>query len=519
MRELAVAVDLPRSTTHRLLLRLRKGGFLEYDEDQRKYRIGFEFMRLASAVYLRHGPREAALPIMRELVERCGESVWLALYGSDRHRVAYVAEQESAHTLRYRAPIGREESLVESACGLAVLAALPDAEQKAARAAAQSRSPPDLEDHLAAICARGYAVVRTREVESAVTIAAAIRDARDRPVGSIAMVVPMHRFDTARESLLGDRVLEAARRVSYRLGAKLLGGASAGSWRDASVLISELLRREAPRLEITPTSGGGLQNLADLDRGLGSIALTTATSLSDAVRGCGSFKRRHKRLRVLMNLSELHLHVITQPGVHLKRVADLARLRVSPGEQSFSSAQAFDDLLRAAGAATKRAGRERGSVHYLDYPEAIRLFEERRLDALVWLVGMPNPIVQGLAAKTSSALAPLPEATLRRMRESNPGYRQGTIQAASYPRWLSRDVPALVVSTVLVTTDDCADERAREIVRTVYESRSELSLMSSVYRRIDAEFALDQTTAPVHPAALSYFRGIALAAQSEGGRD
>lgn len=507
VRELAVAVGQPRSSIHRLLTRLRASGYLEYDAEERKYRVGFEFMRLASAVYVRHGPKEAALPILRELTERCGESSWLALHGTGPHRIAYVAEQASRHALRHPAPIGREETLFDGACGLAVLAALPEAEQRAARLAAKVRLPADIGDQLAEVRARGFAVVRTREVEAAVSIAAVIRDARDRPVGSIAIVVPTHRFDAAREADLGALVVGAAQRVSSRLGAKLLGGASAGSWRDAASVIGELLGREVPRLEITAAPGGGAQNLEDLDRGLGSIALTTASSLADAVHGRGPFQRRHGRLRVLMNLSELHLHVIMRPGVRLKDTADLARLRVSPGEQGFSSTQALDDLLGAARPAA-RAARNRGRVFYLDYPEGARQFESGELDALVWLVGMPNPIVQGMEAHAPSRLAAIPDRTLQRMLEANAGYRRGIIPANLYPRWLSRDLPTLVVSTLLVCRADLADDAAREIVRAVYESREELTRMSSVYRRISPEFAFANTVAPAHPGALRYFESV-----------
>jgi DNA-binding IclR family transcriptional regulator len=213
VRELATAVGQPRSTVHRLLSRLRESGFVEYDEDLQKYRVGFEFFRLASALYSQHGPRDAALPIMRELVERCGESVWLAAFGEEQFHIAYVAEQESQHTLRHRAPIGRTASLVDGACGLAIMAALPEREALAARRTVLRPIPADLDVRLEQVRARGFAVERRAESDDAVLVAAAVCDARERPVGSIAIVLPAHRFLPSSEAVLGEMVRQAARRI------------------------------------------------------------------------------------------------------------------------------------------------------------------------------------------------------------------------------------------------------------------------------------------------------------------
>src|SRR5690606_35687864 len=107
VRELAVAMGLPTTTVHRLLSHLRMEGFVQYDAQEKKYSVGFEFSRLAAAVNQRDSFRQAALPVMRELTNQTGESVWLALYDAGQHRVAYIAETESTQTSRYLAPLGQ----------------------------------------------------------------------------------------------------------------------------------------------------------------------------------------------------------------------------------------------------------------------------------------------------------------------------------------------------------------------------------------------------------------------------
>ena len=162
--------------------------------------------------------------------------------------------------------------------------------------------------------------------------------------------------------------------------------------------------------------------------------------------------------------------------------------------------------------------RAKGAVIYLDYPEAVRQFEAGDIDALVWLVGMPNATVQRLSASTPSVLVQIPDPILERMIESNPGYRPATIPGTSYPGWASEERRTVAVSTSLITTAACPSAHAFEIVRTVYENRRELSMMSPLYQRLDAGFAMEEARAPIHPGALEYFNGHVAKTRTLSGR-
>jgi TRAP transporter TAXI family solute receptor len=347
--------------------------------------------------------------------------------------------------------------------------------------------------------------VQAPEVESAVTIAAAITDARHRPIASLCAVVPLHRYDPARERWLGTQVRDAALRVSYLMGARLLGGASVGSWHDAIAVIAELLRRREPGLIVTPALGRGRRNLEDLAAGLGAYGLATAASLHDAYRGHPPYDRPLTNLRAVMNLSPLHLHIMLRPGLEVRSVADLYGLRVSPGEQDSSGGDAFSDLMRLGNERTKRR-RRRGALVHLDYPEARRQFLAGNLDALVWLTALRNPVVRELETNLEARLTGIDDALLGRMVAANPGYRRGVIPGATYPRLMGADVTTLMVPTVLVCSADRPADEVHEVTRTVFEHRAELALIASVYRRLDASFALDGLTAPLHPGAQRYWQ-------------
>ena len=508
VRELAVAMGLPPTTVHRLLSHLRMEGFVQYDALEKKYSVGFEFSRMAAAVNQRDGFRQAALPVMRELTNQTGESVWLALYDPDQHRVAYIAESESTQTSRYLAPLGQTRALADTACGLAILASLAPQAGEACLSGLTGNARAQADAAVTSARRKGYAMLRANEVGAAIMVAAAVLGRSGEPLGSIGIVVPTHRFGVGLEEHLGLIACAGAARLSSRLGARLLGGSSAGTWNDAIGLISELLRRQAPALTITAGPGGGGRNLERISSGEGVYALTTASSLHDARAGRAPFSKPCRNLRSVMHLSEMHLLVMVRKEIHLRELAQLRGLRVSPGEQGYSTRWVYQDLLRVLGNTKPRRRTAAGAELFMDYPEGKRQFEAGRLDALVWLSGLTNPLVEALQSFGSGELHAIDADILNRMLELNPGYRIGKIPQASLPDWLSHDMPTITVPTVLVCRADRPDEEVYRLARSIYENRETLGQLSSVYKRISLGFVIDGLIAPIHPGADRFFREI-----------
>jgi TRAP transporter TAXI family solute receptor len=503
VRELGVSLGLPSSTVHRLLSTLKAEGFLKHGQAEQKYTIGFEFTRLAAAVMQRHGLAQAASTVMRELSERTGESVWLALYDDEDKRIAYISESESVHASRYLAPLGREESLTDSACGIAILAKLPESNRREILEGGSKRLSADSLLSLDSAHHTGYAMLRSAEVGSAMMVAAPINDAQGRPVGGL--VVPLHRFGEGQSKLFGDLVQDAGWRISVRLGARFLGGSSSGTWGDAVGLINQLLKTHMPAISVTPALGGGIRNLEVLGRGMGAYALTTSSSLFDAYHGRGRFVAPVRNLRAIMNMSELILLIVTRGDAGLRSADDLTSLRISPGEQGFSAAQAFDDLMEYL-RARHPSRRKASNAFYLDYPEGKRQFETGAIDALCWLSGLENPLVRDLEMSGKARLHLLEDDAIAHLCQHNPGYHVGVLPKSAFPRWLDADARTLAVHTVLVCTEDRPADEVQDFTRALFSQRETLAQMSSVYRRLDAMFATHGLTVPQHSGAQQFFR-------------
>jgi TRAP transporter TAXI family solute receptor len=495
VREIAAALGQPASSVHRLLRILRREGFLQFEPGKQKYRVGIELFRIAAVLRGRLNLAEIADPVMKDLAAATGESVWLALYEADRGRVAYVAGEASAQRLRLPVPIGRVAELGDDIAGRVVLAFVPETERR-------GRISPRLKAELAETRLRGWAF--ESDQDGAILIAAPVLDAADRPIAALLLAVPRQRFREDALQTLAAKVVGAAERVSQGFGARFLGGASAGSWHDGLEIITGLMRSNVAGLVSTPSLGGGMQNLSELQSGGGAYCMTTAASLDAAYRGRAPFKGKHDKLRSVMSLSQLELHIIARRGVAARGIRDLRGLRISPGLVGFSTAFLFRELLSLAGLSEEAVRRAGGDIVYFDYPEAKRQLEAGHIDATVWLTGVPNMLYAELARAERVRLVGVEPDLIAAVVERSPAYHATEIPAGTYPGQ-DRSVATLAVNTVLATTARRHTNEVRAVCETVFSRREELTGVSSAYRVLDREFATSGLTVPLHDGAARYW--------------
>lgn len=126
---LARELDLPLSTTYKLLGVLRDAGFVSHDPTTRRWGLGPAAHELGSA-YRRQTPlQRAAQGIVTELARHTGACAHLVvLHGQD---VLYVLEERPLGVPPLVTDVGVRLPATVTASGLAILAALPNAQVRA----------------------------------------------------------------------------------------------------------------------------------------------------------------------------------------------------------------------------------------------------------------------------------------------------------------------------------------------------------------------------------------------------
>lgn len=226
VRELAALAGIPPSSAHRTLVHMEQLSLVQKNGDG-QYSLGLEPMRWGQLLSEIFPVRRLALPYLRELVERSGETALLGLYNPQLGQMMYAASVESAQLLKYTIQLQEWRPIYAGASGQAILAFLPEEEQRRLLEDEPLRpltdrtvlSVPDVYAALRVIRRDGVAITRGQSIPGAVGIAAPIFDHRVDVVGDVCVTVPAQRFEAHREDELVAEVTRCARAISQALGA------------------------------------------------------------------------------------------------------------------------------------------------------------------------------------------------------------------------------------------------------------------------------------------------------------
>ncbi len=224
LAELSDAIGVSRSTVYSLLMTLQRARLVQKDPRHKTYRLGIGLFELGSA-YL-HGV--SLIPLFNDvaasLVERCRETVKLAVL--DGREVVYLAKQEGLYSVRLVARIGSRMAAHATAVGKVLLMPLSDdaiaalyAGYEFPRRTAQTVGALDaLLSEVRAARQHGYALDREEANDGVQCVAAPIYDHSSALIAAMSVGVPNDRLDAARMEQLREQVIAHARLVSQRLG-------------------------------------------------------------------------------------------------------------------------------------------------------------------------------------------------------------------------------------------------------------------------------------------------------------
>jgi IclR family acetate operon transcriptional repressor len=230
--ELGETTGYPSGTLHRLLGVLVRRGFARQDPISRRYLVGAQLSRAASAVPSGSGLSGLALPHLKGLAQSTGLAVNLGVLRGDRLVVleSVVASHESGGPVLYTPP-GTLMPPHCTAMGKVQLADLSEPElerwlQRTPRAQHTPQSITDaahLTEHLVDVRRRGYAIDDQEFNVGVRCVAGGVRDASGQVVGAISVTASIHELPWSEVPAVADRVRVAAAALTLELGGHAAG--------------------------------------------------------------------------------------------------------------------------------------------------------------------------------------------------------------------------------------------------------------------------------------------------------
>lgn len=222
--DIARALGINRTRVFRILKTLEMRGYVDYNADTQGYRLGVKFLQIGENVRERLDLRREAETILVELSRKTGDSAHLLILRGNR--AVTIDRRQGENRLQVASPIGQSLPLYVGASPKILLAYLPDEERERIIKGIELERFTDntianlneLREYLTTIRQQGYAVDEEDYEQGVYAIGAPVFDFTGRVIAGITITTPGSRYSTQRKQELINLVVEAAKRLSEKLG-------------------------------------------------------------------------------------------------------------------------------------------------------------------------------------------------------------------------------------------------------------------------------------------------------------
>jgi TRAP transporter TAXI family solute receptor len=198
------------------------------------------------------------------------------------------------------------------------------------------------------------------------------------------------------------------------------------------------------------------------------------------------------------------MQIVTTEGKGIQKVSDLKGRRIATGAPGSNTEVIAIRILEAYGLnPDKDVTRERLSIS-----ESAGALKDRKIDAFLWVGGLPAAAVTDLAATPGIKIKLLDHSdAVAKIREKyGPFYVIGVIPAKTYPGQ-DRDVQICAVWNLVVCNERMKENIAYDIIKALYDHKPELLMSHSDVKYLSLESqAGGGSPIPFHPGVLRYLK-------------
>lgn len=220
LSEVARAVNLPRSTAHRLLSTMEALHYVQFDRDQNRWSVGRQAFRVGAAFAQTRDLGEVGRGMMRSLLREVNHCVNVAV--PETHGICYIDQAARDGARPSVARPGAVLPMHTTASGKVIMAHWSPLEldrflehkelrQRTARTLVDGDR---LRDELALVRERGYAIDDQEHEEGLRCVAALVRGYRGESYAALSVSDRVSSLDRLRMDELGPLLVNAARRLS-----------------------------------------------------------------------------------------------------------------------------------------------------------------------------------------------------------------------------------------------------------------------------------------------------------------
>lgn len=296
------------------------------------------------------------------------------------------------------------------------------------------------------------------------------------------------------------------------------GASPGGLWSLLGAGIDAAVRAEYPGSTITyQTSGGGIANVAILQRDDANMALIHDAELLLAKKGGAPFREPVDNLRVL---SYMYTWAPMQGFVResfaedhgIETFEDIARVKppltVAINRRGNIASSVAEDMFAAIGVTPEDIESWGGRLIYAASDEQMSLIQDRRADMILNSLFVGHSSIMQAANAVDLRLLSVSEETIDEVARQT-GTIPFVIPGGSY-EWAPEDAATVSLGAALVVREDMDDETAYNLTKALFKHYDKLANVHPAMNALTTEIMSSIDVIPFHEGAQRYLKEAGL---------
>jgi TRAP transporter TAXI family solute receptor len=266
--------------------------------------------------------------------------------------------------------------------------------------------------------------------------------------------------------------------------------------------LADLLNKKMGTAASPQSTPASVDNMKLIRDGKADLAFTLSDTAYDAVQGKGAFAPPETKAdaKVLAVLYNNFTHVIVRDDSPIKTIADLKDKRVNTGAAGSGTETIANRTLEAYGLdPQKDIKRERTGV-----ADAAAQLKDNRIDALFWSGGLPTGAITDLTTSVKIRILDQTDGIKKMADKYGPFYFSTKIPKGTYG--LGADVTVSGVANLLVVPSKFDGAFAKAILKTMFDSSSELGQVHAEAKNLKLETAVEGSPIDYHQGAIDFYK-------------
>lgn len=256
------------------------------------------------------------------------------------------------------------------------------------------------------------------------------------------------------------------------------------------------------------STGGSVYNVNAIAGDELDMGVVQSDVQFQAYNGTAKFEKDgpNKELRAVFSVHAEPFNVVARTDSGIKTFQDLKGKRVNIGNPGSGQRNAMEVLMGVFGWSKE----DFKLASELKAAEQSAALCDNKIDAYVYMVGVPNGSIKEATTTCDAILANVQGKEIDKLVADNPYYRVATIPGGVY-RGTDEDVTTFGVAATLVSSTKVPEEVIYQVVKAVFENFDDFKKLHPAFANLKKEEMIKAgLSAPLHDGAVKYYKEAGL---------